>query len=39
MKIWFTSLALMAISSLFAQQKEGTVLYEKKTEYAQDLTQ
>lgn len=30
MKIWFTSLALMAISSLCAQQKEGTVLYEKK---------
>ena len=30
MKIWLTSLALMAISSLCAQQKEGTVLYEKK---------
>ncbi|MEI6263947.1 MAG: GLPGLI family protein [Sphingobacteriia bacterium] len=30
MKIWFTSLALMAISTISAQQKEGTILYERK---------
>ncbi len=37
MKIWFTSLALMAISSLCAQQKEGTVLYEKKQNLHKNL--
>lgn len=30
MKIWITSLALMAISTISAQQKEGTILYERK---------
>ncbi len=30
MKIWFTSLALMAITTISAQQKEGTILFERK---------
>lgn len=37
MKIWFTSLALMAISTLYAQQKEGTILYERKQNMHKNL--
>ena len=37
MKIWFTSLALMAISTLCAQQKEGTILYERKQNMHKNL--
>ncbi len=37
MKIWFTSFALMAISTLCAQQKEGTILYERKQNMHKNL--
>jgi GLPGLI family protein len=37
MKIWFTSLALVAISTLSAQQKEGTILYERKQNMHKNL--
>jgi GLPGLI family protein len=37
MKISFTSIALMAISTLSAQQKEGTILYEKKQNMYKNL--
>ena len=37
MKIWLTSLALIATSTLFAQQKEGTILYERKQNMHKNL--
>lgn len=37
MKIWFTSLALTVISTLCAQQKEGTILYERKQNMYKNL--
>ena len=37
MKNWFTPLALLTCSTLFAQQKEGTVLYERKQNMHKNL--